>query len=42
MKIVQIRARKTALPYIGGTYVWGTGDAIETDSLVQPMHRGRV
>lgn len=30
MKITAIRVYKTALPYVGGAYVWGAGNAIET------------
>ncbi|MEM9062596.1 MAG: enolase C-terminal domain-like protein [Pseudomonadota bacterium] len=30
MKITQIRVYKTSLPYVGGAYVWGAGNAIET------------
>jgi len=30
MKITRIRVYQTALPYVGGTYVWGAGNAIET------------
>ncbi|MEM9438425.1 MAG: mandelate racemase/muconate lactonizing enzyme family protein [Pseudomonadota bacterium] len=30
MKITRIRIYKTALPYVGGVYVWGAGNAIET------------
>ncbi len=30
MKITRIRVFKTNLPYVGGTYVWGAGNAIET------------
>ncbi|MEM9205209.1 MAG: mandelate racemase/muconate lactonizing enzyme family protein [Pseudomonadota bacterium] len=30
MKITGIRIYKTALPYVGGAYVWGAGNAIET------------
>ena len=30
MKITRIRVYKTALPYVGGAYVWGAGNAIET------------
>ena len=30
MKITRIRIYKTDLPYIGGAYVWGAGNAIET------------
>ena len=30
MKITRIRVFKTALPYVGGAYVWGAGNAIET------------
>ncbi len=29
MKITRIRIYKTALPYVGGTYVWGAGNAID-------------
>ena len=29
MKITRIRVFKTALPYVGGTYAWGAGNAIE-------------
>ncbi|MEL6958005.1 MAG: mandelate racemase/muconate lactonizing enzyme family protein [Pseudomonadota bacterium] len=29
MKITRIRIYKTALPYVGGAYVWGAGNAIE-------------
>ena len=29
MKITRIRIYKTDLPYVGGTYVWGAGNAIE-------------
>lgn len=29
MKITRIRLYKTDLPYVGGTYVWGAGNAIE-------------
>ena len=30
MKITRIRVYKTDLPYVGGAYVWGAGNAIET------------
>ena len=30
MKIARIRVYKTELPYVGGTYVWGAGNAIAT------------
>lgn len=30
MKINRIRIYKTPLPYVGGAYVWGAGNAIET------------
>lgn len=30
MKITRIRNYKTPLPYVGGTYVWGAGNAIAT------------
>ena len=30
MKITQIKIYKTDLPYVGGSYVWGAGNAIET------------
>lgn len=30
MKITRIRVYKTPLPYVGGAYVWGAGNAIET------------
>ncbi|MDO6522371.1 enolase C-terminal domain-like protein [Shimia thalassica] len=30
MKITRIRIFKTDLPYVGGTYVWGAGNAIAT------------
>ena len=30
MKITRIRIYKTPLPYVGGTYVWGAGNAIAT------------
>ncbi|WP_298850851.1 mandelate racemase/muconate lactonizing enzyme family protein [uncultured Ruegeria sp.] len=30
MKITRIRIFRTGLPYVGGTYVWGAGNAIET------------
>jgi L-alanine-DL-glutamate epimerase-like enolase superfamily enzyme len=30
MKITRIRIYKTPLPYVGGTYVWGAGNAIST------------
>lgn len=30
MKITRIRIFKTGLPYVGGSYVWGTGNAITT------------
>ena len=30
MKITRIRVFRTGLPYVGGTYVWGAGNAIET------------
>ena len=30
MKITRIRIYKTPLPYLGGAYVWGAGNAIET------------
>ncbi|PSL22033.1 mandelate racemase/muconate lactonizing enzyme family protein [Shimia abyssi] len=30
MKITRIRIYKTPLPYVGGTYVWGAGNAIKT------------
>ncbi len=30
MKIIRIRIFKTGLPYVGGAYVWGAGNAIET------------
>ncbi|WP_425084388.1 mandelate racemase/muconate lactonizing enzyme family protein [Ruegeria profundi] len=30
MKITRIRVFQTGLPYVGGTYVWGAGNAIET------------
>lgn len=30
MKITRIRVYKTPLPYVGGTYVWGAGNAIAT------------
>ena len=30
MKITRIRIFKTGLPYVGGAYVWGAGNAIET------------
>lgn len=30
MKITRIRIFKTPLPYVGGAYVWGAGNAIET------------
>ncbi len=29
MKVTRIRIYKTDLPYVGGTYVWGAGNAIE-------------
>jgi len=29
MKITRIRIHKTGLPYVGGAYVWGAGNAIE-------------
>ncbi|MEX0281008.1 MAG: mandelate racemase/muconate lactonizing enzyme family protein, partial [Arenibacterium sp.] len=29
MKITRIRVYKTALPYVGGAYVWGAGNAIK-------------
>ncbi|MCY4333970.1 MAG: mandelate racemase/muconate lactonizing enzyme family protein [Litoreibacter sp.] len=29
MKIIRIRIYKTDLPYVGGAYVWGAGNAIE-------------
>ena len=29
MKITRIRIYKTGLPYVGGAYVWGAGNAIE-------------
>lgn len=30
MKITGISVYKTGLPYVGGTYVWGAGNAIST------------
>ena len=30
MKITRIRVYRTELPYVGGTYVWGAGNAIST------------
>lgn len=30
MKITRVRVFKTDLPYVGGVYVWGAGNAIET------------
>ena len=30
MKITRIRVYKTALPYVGGSYVWGAGNVIST------------
>lgn len=30
MKITRIRVYQTGLPYVGGAYVWGAGNAIET------------
>lgn len=30
MKITRVRVFKTRLPYVGGTYVWGAGNAIST------------
>ncbi|NOE19992.1 mandelate racemase [Ruegeria atlantica] len=30
MKITRIRIYQTGLPYVGGTYAWGAGNAIET------------
>ncbi|WP_170327293.1 mandelate racemase/muconate lactonizing enzyme family protein [Ruegeria arenilitoris] len=30
MKITRIRIYQTGLPYVGGTYVWGAGNAIKT------------
>lgn len=30
MKITRIRIYKTTLPYVGGAYVWGAGNVIET------------
>lgn len=30
MKITRIRVFQTGLPYVGGAYVWGAGNAIET------------
>ncbi|NOD76445.1 mandelate racemase/muconate lactonizing enzyme family protein [Ruegeria sp. HKCCD4332] len=30
MKITRIRVFQTGLPYVGGVYVWGAGNAIET------------
>ena len=30
MKITRIRIYQTGLPYVGGSYVWGAGNAIET------------
>ncbi len=30
MKITRIRIYQTGLPYVGGSYVWGTGNAVET------------
>ncbi|AXT27379.1 mandelate racemase [Ruegeria sp. AD91A] len=30
MKITRIRIYQTGLPYVGGTYVWGAGNAIQT------------
>ncbi|MEM7378401.1 MAG: mandelate racemase/muconate lactonizing enzyme family protein [Pseudomonadota bacterium] len=30
MKITRVRVYKTHLPYVGGAYVWGAGNAIET------------
>ncbi|MES0826141.1 mandelate racemase/muconate lactonizing enzyme family protein [Ruegeria sp. SCP11] len=30
MKITRIRIYQTGLPYVGGAYVWGAGNAIET------------
>ena len=30
MKITRVRIYKTPLPYVGGAYVWGAGNAIET------------
>ena len=30
MKITRVRIYKTPLPYVGGAYVWGVGNAIET------------
>ncbi|MEM7087944.1 MAG: enolase C-terminal domain-like protein [Pseudomonadota bacterium] len=30
MKITRIRVYQTRLPYVGGAYVWGAGNAIET------------
>ena len=30
MKITRIRIYQTGLPYVGGVYVWGAGNAIET------------
>ena len=30
MKITGITVYKTGLPYVGGTYVWGAGNAIST------------
>lgn len=29
MKITRIRIYKTGLPYVGGAYVWGAGNAIK-------------
>ncbi len=29
MKIARIPVYKTSLPYVGGTYVWGAGNAID-------------
>ena len=30
MKITRIRVYQTELPYVGGAYVWGAGNTIET------------
>ena len=30
MKITRIRVFQTGLPYVGGAYIWGAGNMIET------------
>ena len=38
MKITRISVYKTDLPYVGGTYAWGAGNAFEVAKTI----RGRL